>query len=36
MPTELSEREQALFKELSEASTFNPRSQLFDEASHAN
>ncbi len=36
MPAELSEREQALFKELAEASTFNPRSQLFNEVSHAN
>ena len=35
MPAALTEREQALFKELSEASSFNPRSQLFNEASHA-
>ncbi len=34
MPPELSEREQTLFKELADASTFNPRSSLFDEAHH--
>ncbi len=36
MPSVLSEREQALFKELAEASTFNPRSEIFNEATHAN
>lgn len=36
MPPELSEREQTLFKELADASTFNPRSTLFNEAHHAN
>ena len=35
MPPELSEREQTLFKELADASTFNPRSPLFDEAHYA-
>lgn len=36
MPPTLTDREQALFKELSDASTFNPRSALFSEAHHAN
>ncbi len=36
MPPTLSEREQTLFKELADASTFNPRSALFNEAHHAN
>lgn len=35
MPPELSEREQTLFKELADASTFNPRNPLFNEADHA-
>ena len=36
MPPTLTDREQALFKELADASTFNPRSTLFNEAHHAN
>ena len=36
MPPELTESEQTLFKSLADASTFNPRSPLFNEANHAN
>ena len=36
MPAELDERETALFRELSVASKFNPRSEIFKEANHAN
>ena len=36
MPPTLTDREQALFKELADSSTFNPRDALFNEAHHAN
>lgn len=36
MPVALSERESAQFRELADASTFNPRSEIFKEANHAN
>jgi curved DNA-binding protein len=35
VPTVLSEREQKLFKELADASTFNPRGHFEQETSHA-
>ena len=35
MPPELSEREKALFKELAEGSSFNPRRHLIEEAANA-
>ena len=36
MPSTLTESEQTLFKALADASTFNPRSALFNEAHYAN
>ena len=36
MPSTLTDPEQTLFKALADASTFNPRSALFNEAHHAN
>ena len=36
MPVAFSERENAQFRELADASTFNPRSEIFKEANHAN
>ena len=35
MPPTISEREKVLFKEIAEASTFNPRSHFVDEAANA-
>ena len=36
MPSEISERETALFRELTDVTTFKPRSEVFKQANHAN
>ena len=36
MPAEISERETGLFRELADASTFNPRNEIFKQVNHAN